>query len=115
MKIMPGVLTMLVVSLANAVQVKELMRTSVPESAKATVEKIADDLCLVDKSPDLQYAVKLADRIYDCDEEATGMIANLETTVVSETFVLKSHSNHHGLAVVSMLLGPVQKDVLLRR
>jgi len=114
MKIIPGVIAALVLSLTEGTQDKELMKTSLSDSAKATVEKIADDLCLVDKSPDLQYAVKLADRIYDCDEEATGMIANLETTVVAKTLVLKSHSNHHGLAV-SVLLGQVRGDVSLWR
>ena len=61
--------------------------------------KIADALCSVDESPDLHYAVKLAKKIYNCDEEATGMIANSATTVVAEALVLKSRSNHNGLAV----------------
>ena len=114
MKIISGVIDALVLSLAEGTQDKELMKTSLSESAKATVEKIADDLCLVDKSPDLHYAVKLADKTYDCNEEATGMITNLETTIVSETLVLKSHSNHHGLAV-NVLLERVQGDVSLWR
>jgi len=83
----------------NKVEYKELLKTSLPASAMATVEKIADALCSVDESPDLHYAVKLAKRIYNCDEEATGMIANLATTVVAESLVLKSRSNHNGLAV----------------
>ena len=78
---------------------KELMKTSLPASAIASVEKIADALCSVDESPDLHYAVKLAKKIYNCDEEATGMIANSATTVVAEALVLKSRSNHNGLAV----------------
>ena len=78
---------------------KELLKTSLPESAAATVEKIADAMCLVDASPDFHYAVKLADNIYNCDEEATGMIANSATTVVAESLALKSRLNHNGLAV----------------
>merc|ERR1712086_848564 len=99
MKIIPGVIAALVLSLAEVAQGKELMKTSLPKSAEATVEKIADALCSVDESHDLHYAVKLADKIYNCDEEATGMIANVGTTVVAESLVLKSRSNHNGLAV----------------
>ena len=99
MKIIPGVIAALVLSLAEVAQGEELMKTSLPKSAKATVEKIADALCSVDKSSDLHYAVKLADKIYNCDEEATGMIANVATTVVAESLVLKSRSNRNGLAV----------------
>jgi len=98
MKIIQGVLAALVLSLAEATQNKELMKTSLPESAMSIVEKIADTLCSVE-SPDLHYAVKLAEKIYNCDEEATGMIANLATTAVAESLVLKSRSNHNGLAV----------------
>jgi len=75
------------------------MKTRLPESAMATVEKIADALCAVDESPDLHHVVKLAKKIYNCDEEATGMIANLATTAIAETLVVKSRSNHNGLAV----------------
>ena len=75
------------------------MKTSLPASAIASVEKIADALCSVDESPDLHYAVKLAKKIYNCDEEATGMIANLATTAVAESLVLKSRSNHNEVAV----------------
>ena len=99
MKIIQGVLAALVLSLAEATQNKELMKTSLPESAMAIVEKIADTLCSVDESPDLHYAVKLAKKIYNCDEEATGMIANLATTAVAESLVLKSRSNHNEVAV----------------
>jgi hypothetical protein len=94
MKIVPGVLAALVLSLAKAAQGKELMRTSVSESAKATVEKIADALCSVDSSPDLHYTVTLADKIYNCDEEGTGMIANVATTVVAESMVLAKQSHY---------------------
>ena len=99
MKIIPGVIAALVLSLAEVAQGEELMKTSLPKSAKATVEKIADALCSVDKSSDLHYAVKLADKIYNCDEEATGMIANVATTAVAETLVLKSHAKHNGIVV----------------
>ena len=75
------------------------MNTSLLKSAKQTLEKIADAPCSVDESPDLHYVVKIADKIYNCDEDATGMIANSATTVVAESLALKSRSNHNGLAV----------------
>jgi len=101
MKIIPGVLAALVLSLASAVQGNELMSTNVPESAKATVEQIAGALCSVDASPDLHYKVTLGDTIYNCDEEGTGMMANVATTVVAESLVLnkQSHANHNRLAI----------------
>jgi hypothetical protein len=77
----------------------ELMNTSLPTFAKANLEKIADALCSVDESPDLHYVVKFADKIWNCDEEATGMIANSATTAVAENLALQSHPNHNGLAV----------------
>ena len=78
---------------------KELMKTRLPPSAMAAIEKIADALCSTDKSPNPRYAVILAKKIYKCDEEATGMIARSATTVVAEALVLKSRLNHNGLAV----------------
>ena len=100
MKIISGVLAALVLSLAEAThEDKELMKTKLPASAVAKLEKVAGALCSLDESPDLHYAVKLAKKIYNCDEEAAGMVANTATTVVAEALVMKSHSNHHGLAV----------------
>ena len=100
MKIISGVLAALVLSLAEAThEDKELMKTRLPASAMAAIEKVAGALCSLDESPDLHYAVKLAKKIYNCDEEAAGMVANTATTVVAEALVLKSHANHHGLAV----------------
>ena len=78
---------------------KELMTSSLPTFAKPALEKIADALCSVDESPDLHYVVKFADKIWNCDEEATGMIANSATTAVAENLALESHPNHNGLAV----------------
>ena len=46
-------------------QGKELIRTNVPESAKAAVEKIAGALCVVDESSYLCYTVALTDKIYN--------------------------------------------------
>ena len=48
---------------------KELLKTSLPASAMATVEKITDALCSVDDSPDLRYAVKIVDKIYNCTKK----------------------------------------------
>ena len=113
MKIIPGVLAALVFSLKKAVQGKELMKTSVHESAKAAVEKIVDDMCLVDTSPDLHYTVTFGDKIYNCDKEGTGMIANVATTVVAESLVLnkQSHTNHNRLAIGDGWRGVISKAV----
>ena len=105
MKIIPGVLAALVLSLASAVQGNELISTNVPESAKATVEQIAGALCSVDASPDLHYKVTLGDTIYNCDEEGTGMMANVATTVVAESLVLKKQSRSKQKGAVVALKG----------